>query len=759
MQAGELVTSDVQAFESRVLVNGVQREILSWSVDREIANDLPAQVTGGSGVSQATGSIEWASKDVHDGSLNPWNPSTGWIPSEGDRVEIWAGDGITEWKQFTGVIDSTSGDIAGGIQSKIIDDIDKLSAVVDIPSLMTGMPPLTEGGAWRRVGMSSRYHQNSALRTAGFYSTPKPEWGCVLDIPLQSSMWPEIGSITTGSKRSDTGSSPASYGASWGTAMGDFTGSFKPSSAKSINTPLQITMMRAADHGSSGSTFAYVRVEYGSATKSVELNVQASLAYIRVNNVTITSVPCSGDTVCTLVHKGDVITLKTSQGQEMTVTSPTGASGNITNIVLAADANARVAGIQVSHPTTTAQEFKSLSFTPTARITTGGIHAANLILPAVTDSTARDLLDDIGSKTLRPMWIDELGVAQITASDILFTRSPSQQITTLDDVRSLSWSRDLLSVRSSVKTNYLHPVVNARTTPSITAWEGGGSNVLQSGESQDIFIEPGSDEDWVMADESFIIAGIHSLTRFNDGSSSVLAAVLTDGVNESWATQGTPPPVVFTVSKLGANKFVVKATAGTLPAGNQVELRTFSEDFTGSTGLWPMWRAKDMPILRANAVAKWTTLTRNPTVAGTHGPVLEHDCGPWLTSGGPDTTAVDALSSFLAEQVTNPAPVITGMGVGYDPRRQLGDVILVSSQNLMGVELTCLIVGISNQAGSNGYTQSLSVRVIKATSTFTTYGEFMDAWGDTADYGTLLTAWGAVSTYNEFANDPLKGTE
>lgn len=758
MQTGSLVTSDVQAFRSRVLVNGIQRDSLSWSIDREITNDLPSQVVGGSGVTQATGSVEWATKDIESGSLNPWNPSTGWIPTEGDRVDIYVSDGVTEWKQFTGVIDSGSGTINGGFGSKIIDDYDKLSKIVNIPALMTGMPPLTVGGAWRRVGMSSRFTQNTALRSAGFYSTPRPEWGCVLDVPMQSSMWPLIGTVTSCAKRSDDSSAPDSYGASWGTAMGDFLAYYTPQVAQPISAPLQITIMRAASHGATNDAFAYARVEYGSASKSVELRINANDAYIRVNNATVTSVPCSGDTVAQLLYKNGVITLKTSQGRTVTVTSPTGATGSVTRIALSGDANARVAGVQVSHPTTISQEFASIGFTPTARVTTGPIHTANLILPAVSGTSAKDLLDEIGSKTLRPTWIDEQGIAQIYASDWLFGRAPSQTITTLDDIRELDWERNLLSVRSEVITKYLHPLVNSQSTPSVTAWENADSIVLQSGDTQEVFIEPGNDEDWILPDESFAVVGVNSLTDVNKGATSVVAAVLTDGVNESWATQGSPPSVTFTFQKLAANKYVAKFVAGSLPAGNQVEIRTVSGDFVGSTGLWPMWWGKGMPILRANAVAKWTEMERSPSVAGHRGPVLEHDCGPWLTSGGDDTSAIDELSSFIAEQVTNPKPTIGALRVGYDPRRQLGDVIRISSANLMGVELDCLIVGLSNSAGDSGYEQSLSVRVISATTTYTTYQEFVEAWGNTATYDTFLAAWETTSTYNDFNNDPLRGT-
>ena len=57
MQAGSLVTSNVMAFTSRVLVNGVEREVESWSIGRDLQGDLPSGLGGGNGVTQATAQV------------------------------------------------------------------------------------------------------------------------------------------------------------------------------------------------------------------------------------------------------------------------------------------------------------------------------------------------------------------------------------------------------------------------------------------------------------------------------------------------------------------------------------------------------------------------------------------------------------------------------------------------------------------------------------------------------------------------------
>src|SRR5699024_5565645 len=101
-----------------------------------------------------------------------------------------------------------------------------------------------------------------------------------------------------------------------------------------------------------------------------------------------------------------------------------------------------------------------------------------------------------------------------------------------------------------------------------------------------------------------------------------------------------------------------------------------------------------------------------------------------------------------------PEPTITNMGVIYDPRRQVGDVYTVRSEWL-GIVLRVLVVGISEEHGG-GSTQSLTVRVISATSTrAVTYDDLAAAWGS-SNYAGLQAAWSALN-YSALADDPLEG--
>lgn len=750
MQAGELAFSDVQAFTSRVLVNGIQRPVMSWSVDRDLVGDLPEQVVAGGGVAQAGGSITWGSDlDVDTGAVNPWNPSTGWIPKEGDAVQILAGDGLTEWSQFVGVIDSSSGDIGGGFSSKIIDRIDDFSRKVRLPALVDVMPPVDVSLEFRRFRLSPRFYVMTAMRRAGFHVTPAPEAACALDVPAVGSMWPLIGDMLTCRRGSNPEESPMWPG---GLFVRDVTSSYAPNVARSGALPVQLTMQRGPEH----TGVARIRVLYGASV--VVLSVTATQAQAWVNGVNVVSIPVTSACIISYLFKNGSVQIRSSQGQAASGSAAWSVTTLMSIIEVIGDEASHFNGVQVSNPQPW-HEFASLGFTPSARITTGVMHDTLEACPATGDQSARDLLHEISQALLWPFWIDETGMAKAIQSDALRGQAPVQTVTTLDDIRSLSWRRDLLGARSEIITSYDEWTISRSNDYSVELWRSTEAVVLLTGQRHESLVEPPAGEVWLMVDETLTVPGVSPLTDANKGVGSVAGGVYTNGVSEEWAPLPSAVKLSVGLTKVteGIWRFAA-AAVGTIPAGWQVELRTWSSTFAGRTSLWPYWWDNQLPIIRGKGKAVPTKKTRNPTIAGTIGPVLELDCKHWATGhlASNRTRVVDEVTNFVSGQVVNPQPVITGMRVGFDPRRQLGDVITVSSPDFMGVELRALITGLSTNAGGS-YSQELSVRIISVETTFTTYAGFAEAWGPTADYDTFAAAWDTVSTYTDLNNDPLRG--
>lgn len=750
MQPGELIDAEVQSYTSRVTVNGVLREFLSWSTDREISSDLPVQVSGGSGTSQATGEIEWASEDVDAGGLNPWNTSTGWIPLEGDIVRIYVSDGSTEWQQFEGVVDKTSGTIGGGISSSLIDRTDDFSNPVSIPALVAVMPPLEPSGLYRRFRLMPRWYVMMAARAAGFYATPAPENNPTIDVPAFGSMWPVVGEAITCHKGSNSDGAPEFPN---GTHVADLSMRLNPWTPRPYTRAVQLTMNIAEGH----TGVASLTADYGGQT--VTLRATNANVLLMINGSTVLSVPRSGGCVAVGWFENGQARLRTSEGQDVSGAQSWSATGNMTEARIAADSNSLVNGFHISHPTSEGHLFSNLNWEPTALIASGAMHDAMLANRGATGS-ASELLDEISSSLLWPYWIDENGIFRAVQSDLLRNGDVVRNLTTADDIFELGWERSLLSMRSRIEAEYDVSAVTRQRNHSTQVWEG-ETVILQSGEEHEQFIEASGDEAWLLVDESpSPIHLLENITEFNRGVGSVYGGVYTDGTNELWATAPSVNKLTVQFQQITPNTWKVTHKAGSLDPGWQVELRTWSSNFTGNTALWPYAWGRQLPIFAAKGKAVFSKRKRSPVVLGNSGPTYTHECGSWATGHLPETETrvVDEIVNFLSDQLVNPQPVITGLRVRFDPRIQLGDVISVKSENYMGTELRCLVVGVSIAAGANGYSMDLSVRVIRAQSMFATYEEFEKAWGNTANYSAFETVWGMTATYQDFNADPLRGT-
>lgn len=751
MQAGNLIASDVMAYTSRVMVNGTQRPVQSWSISRELNGDLPMQVTAASGIVQATGNIVWVHPDhVSSSATNPFNKSTGWLPAKGDRVEIFAGDGVSEWKQFHGLIDSTRGTVNGGSESTIIDDFDKLSAKFSHYPLLRVMSPYAEGYPARGVGLTSTYYVDATLRTAGFYGTPPTEANGILHVPGQGSTWTDrgqVGTMLTGAGYDGTTNHARNFQAPWGWAISNFRNTYLPKNTHNRDTPLQMTVMAAPNHAGEFKMDVYfgaVRVRLAVwGTRNVD-------AYIGDTPVvSLTAAQVLGATIFTLLVKNGAWVLKASNGASATGAATISDASPMGNIAIEAADAARVAGIQVSSPATVAQEFASQDFTPNALMDLGSIGSFSGLMDAgrAQDQVAvADLVSEISDATLAAMWIDELGVFRFTPSITLNGRAPVRTLTTKSEVTALGWEDSYLGSRSKVTVKHLRPALALSRSCSRTVYQG-NSNTMESGESTEEFIEPAGNEDWIQVDSTLTVLGFPAWSPYNGGRFSYAGGYFSNTGSEIV----DPGSLTFTaeMTTVGINRFKIKHAVGTLPAG--VEATTSTSP--NSSALYPQSRNQPLPVIRAFGQVTWSEETWSPVSAGGAGPELEHDAGYW--NARTDSTAViEQIASYLASQTAVPKPTITNLEVVYDPRLQLGDVIKIDSNGYLGVVLTGLIVGMEN-SGGGVYAQSLSIRIISATTTFTTYAEYDASLG-----GSNLTyaQWQALGpipeTYAQF-NDAI----
>lgn len=732
MQAGSFATADAQRLTSYIRVHGIERQHDSWSIARDLVGDLPEQVVAGGGISQATGTIVWStSEDVTDGSLNPWNASTGWIPTSGQQVIIYVGDSSTWWIQFIGVIDVTTGDIGSGMQSSIVGNDDLLNRMIEHSTVFADHPPTVEGGDYCIVGMGPGYAVDRAMRACGFYATPPLRPGVVLSVPAQLSMWPEFGLVRKSTQ-------PDRIQNDYGWWVSRCSATYAPYSASTTRaTPVELTMMVSPSHAGSTNLDAV----YG--PDEIRLRVtSARLAAAQLNGVTVATLAIGPDMVVSLLVKGGVWTLRTASATA-TGTRAIPAGVALSAVRITGDADARTSGFQVCTPSS-AQEFGSIGFVPSFKQQRRGLSGSMSVMRSYQLTPARDVISEISKATLSPFWIDEVGKARMISSDFLRAQVPAQTITTLDDITKVSWSMNHLDTRSRVIVKYLRPALSSSGWSNILLWQGSGET-MEAGQTKAFFATEPSDEDWVESGN-----GPADFTAFNAGRGTISMGYIekADGTWEPTGSATTFSPI----QRIGTETILFDISAGALGAGKKLVLATPDD----ATNYSSRMRGVNMPILRGRGKVMWTETSVTSAIRGpSNAPDLIYDTGHWLSYGNL-TDFQTKLADYIAAQVTTPHATITGMEVLYDPRRQLGDVVIISSPSYMGVELTVLIVGVRNSAGDS-FTQSLDVRVISASTSFTTYAEHEAAYPDSLTYEQWRAIYPDTTTYDGFNADPLKG--
>ena len=753
MQAGSLADGVVFTPTSRVVVDGVERPHVSWSVDRELSGDLPDQVVAGSGLTQATGTIVWATDEpVAGAGGNPWNPQS-WWPSKGARVEIYAGDGTSEWRQFTGVIDNTTGSLGGPVQSRIIDEIDRLSARFSHEPLLRKMPPLTEGGDYRYANLVPSYHIDYAMRRAGFYATPREEPGTVVYAPMMGGAWPHVGTLSTASSFDGVDTTPTNRRTPWGFGIGNATLVYYSRYADiPASTPVQITLMVSPEH----ADYANIDVEY-STGRTVQLSVQPDRSVMArtrdplATACTLSAAQMADAAVVTMLVKGTSISLRNDVGATAAGTGAT-PGGTVSRVTVNAWPNAAVGGLMVNHPDQPYMEHRPSTqwgdptvdtYRRRAALDTSNTDHVSVIVaaPAIENRSAQSVIDEISDALLAASWIDEHGVLRWAPGTGLRWKNVVETITTRDDVLALGWEDSLLGARSSVAVTFRQPAVSESRYHTAEVHRG-NTQTLNSNEVREDIISPGSDETWVMVDTTYVGLGAYNARDYNPKRGSYMGFAFTkDG--DYYSPAGLDFGYLF--DQIGPQAWKLTHMTGQLPAGVQAETRT-ADTGEYAQGLWSWNRNHSLPLVQAGARVQWIDQMATSGREGGIGPALEHDVGPWAAFN-----IAARIADYLQDQTAAPLPTITGLDVRPDPRRQLGDHLFITSPALMRARLRVMVSAISTSFdASSGLSQSLGTRIIGAEMLGQTYAEF-NAAGGQLTYGQ----WNALdaATYTQFNNE------
>lgn len=741
------VLPGVNEYRVIVRVNGVVRAVegVSWSTG--MAGDLPDQVIASGGLGGASGTISWAPQSaVQSRPVSPWAKVANWPPTAGDLVQVQVTDGETTWTRFTGVIDKTTGSAGGGYQSSIIDFRDRVTGSFTHEALLRYMPPQVEDGSYRRIGLNFWYPLTMALRSTGFYNVPPIEPYSEVSVPLQGSVWPEAGTVrdTDGSG----GTAHASFfRTDFGYAAGSFTAEYSPRLRAPASDPLQVTLVVPSTHSGTG----VVDVVYGGRTVRLRVNTGRGVtAFFSPNGTspwtTVASLSMGDADTVTLLVKGGLWTLRTNTTGVATGTQALG-SGDLSTITLTGDAGARLAGLQVSHPNSSSREFASLDFSPSMRFEPSGLASTMDMMPALRGRSINDLVNEILEATLTASWWDETGTLILRPSNLLRGTASSQTVTTSTDITSLAWEDSLLAVRSAVEVKWKSPSVSKGRQYRLELWRGPAETLTGADEIQH-FVTPDSGTEWFGVDRTFRELGDANWGAYNDRRGSYLGIWYSNSAGDELSTNDGS--VHWLSENTYSDSMIVSTNTISLPSG--VEANTSTSP--SASALKPYLRGQPLPVVRGMGRGEWVDATYRVSAGSSSAQVLQHDLGYWGGEYFEGGSVAQRIGDYLAGQVSAPQPTIPGLGVIYDPRRQVGDVYTIRSEWL-GIELRVLVTDISEDHGSGSH-QSLTVRVISATNIRpVTYDDLAAAWG-TGNYAGLQAAWAALN-YTALAANPLEG--
>lgn len=699
------------------------------------------------------GDVALLSQDsgVEDRALSPWHSVNEWPPAPGTKIAVYVTDGHTSWPRFTGRIDVTTGDVGGAMSSRIVDYRDQLNRPFSREALLNHHVPASDDTPHRFLGLNHWAMLVDALGRARFFTTPIAGDYAMLSVNFQGSAWTRIGRPIRSHGPSE-GQYPRFHAAPWGYTVGSLYAEYQPSlgNVSARTEPLQITLMVAPDH--SGNS--YVRVIYGGdlndrITLRVWPDRRVAAYWLSDHVVTLSAEQMRQATNVVLLIKGSTWTIRNDHGEYATGTQARSGSQTVSEIRVQNDADARIAGLVVDSPHSPDLEFRNVNFQPNVTFASSPMVLMMDMSPRLEERNIGDFIDEVCAATLTAAWFDEMGNLRMIASDRLHNADPVQTITTLDDVLGLSWETSLLDYRSVVHVNWKSATVSRAQRHRKELYRGSGDS-LETGDVVEVFAVPSADTEWFGVDRAPVRLNDTNWGRYNRVPGSYVGVHYRDADDNELATASRTTTI--RTENIGTVGLKITHIAGNYGPNVEGNLST-SED---STALRESRKGDNLPVIRGRGEGTWgdettTSSRRGRTLPdGTDAPELVHDLGPW----GYENSAI-RIADFLAERVTRAEPTIRSLRVTYDPRRQLGDVVILEL-GVLDVTLTALIVGISEAHEAGNHEQQLTVRIIDATSSReVTYEELTEAWSG-RDYRALETVW-ANLTYRDFQHDPLKG--
>lgn len=724
-------------------VNGPREDVSpeTWNVDREIATYLPEQVRGISGQSVASANADIPSESsVSDTARNPFSRDSARIVETSCtiRAGFTGSDGRSSLVPvFTGRVMSADGAAIGDNLSLGCDDnAAKLRREVIVNPLATQMNYVPASGSPVMIfpGVSGSYVMDSVLRQLGYYNMPSSGNSTVVSLPLQGSLWPEqvpAGSAVSATsfygtlsqaRNASTEDNPTFVSRSWpnGDRFLALTGVFvlRVQPKTSIDT----NWFRCSGWCDGGSGQTEIRVQ-SAGVPWTRIRIRPGEIEVAINTAgtpthTFTGWP-GGKFSIDVQGSGstNTISLYYEGGSDSTILA--GAHSNeVSYVQVISETGMALAGLQIRSSLSGSHSMIDFVSNSSIDPTVGAISAT----PGIIRAIGWDVMRQIAEAEMGAVWLDEIGTPTFRNRHSLRGIGETvHQITSRDDLLDLSWREATEQVRSKVRVPVLPVTSYLSDTFSNTVWSAADTDtVITVGARSTIDMVVRLSGMAIDIDTAPIVTVSNDRSRFHantapDGSGTEIIG-----------------PVTVTVVPSGPRvaRIIVR---------NGYNARVWLVGTTGAPDLYIRARQK---IIQAESATEYVEV-ENP---GVDAETLDLDESIWIQ----DNSNARDLASFLAAELVQPRPVIPGVPVNWDPRRQLGDIVEVSDPDVTGMmPLRGVIVGI-HQAGSSGSVeQSLSIRPL-----LPTVAEFNAAWSGrtVADVNTF---WSGETVADLNAN-PLK---
>ena len=729
----------VQEVRSWVYTGGVSRGVSSVSVDREIAATTPASVGAPGGLLAAT-----AEAAVHETSpvvgtkRSPWDRADGWPPAEGDAMRVTASlDGTTnETVRFEGTIEDVDGTARDlNINVAGADPTRRLHRQVSFDPQARGMPLPVESRPSDTIRASlvdplvrHEWFVERALNEAGWFSTRQPRSGNALNVPFVGSLWdvhpgavPRIITFPTdvmyAPVRNTIGVSiDGLVGFRWnktinirnqslsftvGRLEGGHTEQRMEMGATDLATITggyvlvdarpNILQVIVRDLGSDSDTLVDVNMPWNRDDKSAEVTIERSTTYTRIY---IDGV-LEGEGPASSAGTFDRFTMRrSSPGYESR--SPV-----IAGLVTGTRSEAEIVTQANAH-----------------------FHLGNIYQDTYTGTpywrgTSYDLIRELAASTACSAWIDRAGDFHWAHPDALSFQTPDLEITADADLLDLSWSRSVASRARRLYVDHTVPTVTSQRLPTVELWHGDGQtfSVEDSGDSftHTQIASPSGGESWFVdrVVPTYSLGegpgwGGFTLQR-GDWIGATGYDTTDDG--EEVPIAGSVGTITTQIDTITSQAYRVDTTV-TLNSTriSDVDLRIPGDYFpeTVNRKLMRRFNGHPLPVLRGYGKIEWETEETRSQIVDFNGVEdYTHSAGEWVQNGD-----VARLADWMGVQMTSTPVLLDRLPIVPRHDIDLGQVITVTEDQIYGVSIRALVIGVHETYSETGATMDLTLRVL-----------------------------------------------